>query len=84
MKRFISMSEYQKRYKMGAKTVKQKIYNGELKATKTEGGHYKIEVFDEGEDQDYVPRKMYEDELKRRIELETLLNSAITLLSNKR
>jgi excisionase family DNA binding protein len=70
MEEWISLSEYAKRFKMHVNNVKHLIHTGELKAVRTEGGHYKIRVGG-----DTVSREMYEKEKEERIRLQTILDN---------
>ena len=75
MEEWISLREYAKRYKMGVDAVKHLIYKGELKASKTEGGHYKIKVGG-----DTVSRTEYEKLYERCIKAETQLENVRNIL----
>ena len=43
-KRFVSLAEYQRMSGLSFPTVKKAISNGEIKAVKTEGGHFRIDT----------------------------------------
>lgn len=62
MEEYISLNEYCRRYNMGYNTVKQMVHNKELDYIVTESGYYKIKVGG-----DTVSRKLYEEEVERRI-----------------
>lgn len=78
MEEWISLNEYARRFKMNVNNVKHLIHIGELKATRTEGGHFKIKVGG-----DMVSREMYEKEKEERIRLQTILDN-ITLMIKER
>lgn len=67
--KYVSAEKYSKESGMGVEEVKRLCRIGELPCKRTEGGYYKIIIYD-----DAVPIEQYEKEKQRRIEAETKLN----------
>lgn len=68
--KYISAEEYSRQSGLGVEEVKRQCRIGEIKCLRTEGGYYKIPVYDE----DVVSKELYEEEHQAKIELETKLN----------
>lgn len=75
--KYVSAQEYSKITGMGVETVKDLCRNGKLKHQMTKGGYYKILL----DDNDSVPRKLYEETLQRAVRAETKLESIQAVLN---
>lgn len=68
--KYVSAEEYSRQSGMGVEEVKRLCRIGEIKCLRTEGGYYKIPVYND----DVVSKELYEEEKQKRIEAETKLN----------
>lgn len=75
--KYVSAREYSKRTGMGVETVKDLCKKGKLQHEMTKGGYYKILLNNE----DSVPRKLYEETLQRAVRAETKLENIQAVLS---
>lgn len=66
--KYVSAEEYSRQSGIGVEEVKRLCRTNQLKHFMTEGGYYKIAV-----DDDSIPRTMYEEEQRKRIEAEAKL-----------
>lgn len=74
--KYLSLSEYARQFKMNVNTVKHLIYTGELKAIRTEGGHYKIAVYDDNT----ISFEKYEQLLQENEKLKTIIKNIKSIL----
>ena len=75
--KYVSAMEYSRRTGMGVETVKDLCRKGKLKHQMTKGGYYKIQL----DDEDTVPRNLYEETLQRAVRAETKLESIQAVLN---
>lgn len=66
--KYVSAEEYSRQSGIGVEEVKRLCRTNQIKHFMTEGGYYKIAV-----DDDTIPRQVYEEEQRKRIEAETKL-----------
>ena len=66
--KFVSAEEYSRQSGLGVEEVKRQCNLGKLEHFKTEGGYYKIKVFN-----DAVPIEQYEKVKEENIRLKTML-----------
>lgn len=66
--KYVSAEEYSRQSGIGVEEVKRLCRTNQLKHFMTEGGYYKIAV-----DDDTIPRTVYEEEQRKRIEAEAKL-----------
>jgi hypothetical protein len=66
--KYISAEEYSKQSNLGVEEVKRLCRIGEIKCKMTEGGHYKIPLYD-----DAVPKEEYEKLMKENSRLRTIV-----------
>ena len=66
--KYVSAEEYSRQSGIGVEEVKRLCRTNQLKHFMTEGGYYKIAV-----DDDSIPRPVYEEEQRKRIEAEAKL-----------
>ena len=66
--KYVSAEEYSRQSGIGVEEVKRLCRTNQLKHFMTEGGYYKIAT-----DSDSVPKALFEEEKKKRIEAETTL-----------
>lgn len=67
---FISAEKYAKESGLGVEEVKKKCRNGEIKCVMTEGGHYKIPIYN-----DAVPQEEYQKVINENTKLKTILST---------
>lgn len=67
--KYVSAEEYSRQSGLGVEEVKRQCRIGKIKCLRTEGGYYKIPVYDG----DMVPRELYEEENKAKIAAEEKL-----------
>lgn len=75
--KYVSAMEYSRRTGMGVETVKDLCRKGKLKHQMTKGGYYKILL----DNEDSVPRKLYEETLQRAVRAETKLENIQAVLN---
>lgn len=75
MEEWISLSKFMKKMRVGHDVALQMLYDGKFEYKLTEGNRYKIRVGG-----DTVPRSIYEEEKEKRIQAETRLKMAISIL----
>ena len=63
-KRYVSVAEYQRMTGLSYPTVKKAITSGELKAVKTEAGHYRIDMQAENADYSAILERLDRQEQK--------------------
>lgn len=73
---YVSAEEYSKRSGLGVEEVKRLCRLGEIKCKMTEGGHYKIPLYD-----DAIPKEQYENLLKENAQLKMLVKTIINTAS---
>lgn len=73
--RYLSAEQYSKESGMGVEEVKRQCRTGKIQCLMTDGGYYKIPVYD-----DAVPKEQYEKVLLEKTELETKLKNAVAIL----
>lgn len=66
--KYVSAEEYSRQSGIGVEEVKRLCRTNQIKHFMTEGGYYKIAV-----DDDTIPRQVYEEEQRKRIEAEAKL-----------
>lgn len=66
--KYVSAEEYSRQSGIGVEEIKRLCRTNQLKHFRTEGGYYKIAT-----DSDSVPKELFEEEKKKRIEAETTL-----------
>lgn len=76
--KYISAEKYSKESGIGVEEVKRLCRTGQLKHFRTEGGYYKIAIYE-----DTVPVEQYEEEKKKRIEAETTINLLKQILKER-
>ena len=64
--KYVSAEEYSRQSGMGVEEIKRLCRIGEIKCLRTEGGYYKIPVYND----DVVSKELYEEEKQKRIEAE--------------
>lgn len=74
--KYVSAIQYAKMKNLNPETVKDMCRKGELEYFMTEGGHYKIKIYDGN----YISRNEYEKEKSERIRLEEKLKNVIRIL----
>lgn len=72
---YYSAREYAKKTGLGVEEVKHMVKRGFLKGDVTEGGHYKIEVWENS-----IPIEQYQELLKENLELKTKLDTIRSLV----
>lgn len=77
--KYVSAEEYSRQSGLGVEEVKRQCRIGKIKCLRTEGGYYKIPVYDG----DTVPRELYEEEHNKKIKAETTLHLLQDILSRK-
>ena len=70
---YISAEEYSKRSNLGVEEVKRLCRLGEIKCKMTEGGHYKIPLYD-----DAIPKEQYESLLKENAQLKIVMKTIVS------
>lgn len=66
--KYVSAEEYSRQSGMGVEEVKRQCRIGEIPCKMTEGGYYKIPIYE-----DAISKEQFEEEHKKRIEAETTL-----------
>lgn len=66
--KYVSAEEYSRQSGIGVEEIKRLCRTNQLKHFRTEGGYYKIAT-----DSDSIPKELFEEEKKKRIEAETTL-----------
>lgn len=74
--KYLSAEQYAKQSGLGVAEVKKQIKLGNIKALMTEGGYYKIIVYD-----DCVPKEQYQEAMQKIAKLETQLNAVKSILN---
>lgn len=77
--KYVSAEEYSRQSGIGVEEVKRLCRTNQLKHFMTEGGYYKIAV-----DNDSVPKELFEEEKKKRIEAETTIQLLQNILIERR
>ena len=70
---YLSAEKYAKESGLGIEEVKKKCRNGEIKCEMTEGGHYKILVYN-----DAVPVEEYQKLKDENTKLKTIISTIVT------
>ena len=73
--KYLSAEQYSKQSNMGVEEVKRQCRMGKIPCLITEGGYYKIPIYE-----DAVPKEQYEKVLQEKVELETKLKNAVAIL----
>ena len=71
--KYVSAEEYSKQSGLGVEEVKRLCRIGEIKCKMTEGGHYKIPIYD-----DAIPKEEYEKLLQENSRLKTIVKMIAT------
>lgn len=77
--KYVSAEEYSRQSGIGVEEVKRLCRTNQLKHFMTEGGYYKIAI-----DNDSVPKELFEEEKKKRIEAETTIQLLQNILIERR
>lgn len=77
--KYVSAEEYSRQSGMGVEEVKRQCRIGQIPCNMTEGGYYKIPIYDNS-----VPIEQFEVEKKKRIEAETILELLKKILLERR
>lgn len=77
--KYISAEEYSRQSGLGVEEVKRQCREGKIKCLRTEGGYYKIPIYDDN----VVPKELYDEEQEARIRAETKLELLQNILSGK-
>lgn len=77
--KYVSAEEYSRQSGMGVEEVKRQCRIGQIPCNMTEGGYYKIPIYDNS-----VPIEQFEVEKKKRIEAETTLGLLQKILLERR
>lgn len=77
--KYVSAEEYSRQSGIGVEEVKRLCKTNQLKHFMTEGGYYKIAI-----DNDSVPKELFEEEKKKRIEAETTIQLLQNILIERR
>lgn len=75
--KYLSAEKYSKESGLGVEEVKRQCKAGKIPCFMTEGGYYKIPVYED----DVVPIDRYKEEKRKRIEAETKLTVIRKMLS---
>lgn len=73
--KYLSAEEYSRRSGMGVEEVKRQCRIGAIPHKMTDGGYYKIEVYD-----DAVPIEQYEKVLQEKEKYKTIAETAFSIL----
>lgn len=73
--RYLSAEQYAKQSGMGPEEVKRQCRTGAIKCLMTDGGYYKIPVYD-----DVVPIEQYEKVLQEKERYKTIIDTVFTTL----
>lgn len=76
--KYVSAEEYSRQSGLGVEEVKRQCRIGEIKCKMTEGGYYKIPVYED----DVVSKEEFEEEKRKRIAAETTLNLLKQVICN--
>lgn len=77
--KYVSAEEYSRQSGIGVEEVKRLCKTNQLKHFMTERGYYKIAT-----DNDSIPKELFEEEKRRRIEAETTLQLLQKILLERR
>ncbi len=68
--KYVSAEEYSRQSGLGVEEVKKQCRNGKIKCLITDGGYYKIPIYND----DVIPKEIFEEEHQARIKAETKLS----------
>lgn len=71
--KYVSAEEYSRQSGMGVEEVKRQCRLGNIAHKMTEGGYYKIEVYD-----DAVPKEQYDKLKEENTKLKTIIQTIVT------